>query len=324
MHTLLAWTLSGALAGPGVELAWRAPPGCPDVAEARAELERFLGGRPGGEAVAEVDLVEEDAGFVATVSVAGFAARTLRAGDCQALTRAAALVIAVAVDPLALADSSAPSPAPPVVPPREGPAGAATALSSPPLSPRAEPSSTRERRPAPADARAQPPISHALGLRGGALYGVAGRIAGALAVAYDLDRGPLRFELRGLYGGPRRVDYPDGVGVRTWSLGFAALLCLAHAYRWLRAPICGGIEAGSAFGAGLGAAEVWRRASPWASALVGIGLVARVRSRVAVTLGGELGIALLRPAFHVGDRAVLVRAPPVGGRILLGLEFRVQ
>lgn len=340
MSLLLAWALGGALTGAGVELEWTAPLGCPERAEVRADLDRFLGGRPGADAlVARVDIVGagDEGGFVATVRVAGFAARTLRGGDCRVLARAAALVIAVAVDPLALAarvddlanePGDAPSPLPepaaagePPIP-VEGPSAASPV--EPPPAPRGGPPPPSGRGITAADPRARSVVTHAIGVRGGALYGAAGRIAGAVALVYDLDRGPLRFEARAVYGAPRRVDYPDGVGVDVQSLAIGALACLAPERRWLRVPICGGVEAGPAFGLGIGAAEVRRRASAWASALVGVGLVARVHPRVAVTLAGELGVALRRPAFHVGDRAVLVRAPPVGGRVLLGLEFRVR
>src|SRR5690606_32387413 len=50
--------------------------------------------------------------------------------------------------------------------------------------------------------RRRPAPIHGLGLRGGVIHGVTGDIAGAIALGYVFDRGPLRIEGRALYATP--------------------------------------------------------------------------------------------------------------------------
>ena len=89
----------------------------------------------------------------------------------------------------------------------------------------------------------------------------------------------------------------------------------------MRFPLCLGLEAGPLIARPRGAAAPRLRADLWASGLAGLGLVARLHDRVALVLTGEFAVALRRPAFHVGDRAELTRAPALGVRALVGLDF---
>lgn len=82
-------------------LEWVAPPQCPDEARGAEHLARYLGGRALS-APARVELTAGATGHVATVTVAG-ATRTLHAEDCETLARAAALVVAVSLDPVTAA-----------------------------------------------------------------------------------------------------------------------------------------------------------------------------------------------------------------------------
>ncbi|MEZ4451253.1 MAG: hypothetical protein R3B09_17370 [Nannocystaceae bacterium] len=329
MSILLAWALSGAPGAAGVRLEWSAPPTCPSAVEVQAELDRLLDGRAVIDEVvarAEVVAAADGGGLVATLQIGEAAPRILHAGECVALGRAIALVIAVAVDPvavagrLALADAPPPAEAPPEDPPPavdEAPPEDAREVPEPPAVEIGGGLATAE---AP---RRRPPIAHSLGLGGGALYGVTPAWTGAIAGSYRLDRGALRVEARALYATPRRVDYEDGVGALLQAVTIGALACAAPELRRLRAPLCVGLEGGPLIGVGRGSATTERRVALWASALVSTSLVARIRPRLALTLRAELAIALRRPAFHIGDREVLSRAPQVGGRGILGLEVRL-
>lgn len=105
---LLALVLSLVAPAAGLRLDWQAPAQCPDGAALRGRIERMIG----AEATARADL--QATGVVRTqgarwileldlVRAGGRERRTLVDGECGALADAAALVIAVAIDPQARA-----------------------------------------------------------------------------------------------------------------------------------------------------------------------------------------------------------------------------
>lgn len=318
---LLASIVGGVLLGSGVNLEWSAPAACPGEAEVLADVERLLGERRLAVEVAVRAVITGDSeGHAATVTIDQAAARQLRARECAALARAIALVIAVAVDPVAtiehleIVEPAPPEPAP-IVP---GPPPRPPVLGPVIVDPRPAPMPT----PPPATPpRPRPGSEHAITIRGGLLVGVTPLATGAVALGYRLDRGLLRVEARALYGTPRRLDYPDGVGARLQSVTVGALACVAPERPRVRFPLCLGLEAGPLIGRAIGAEAPRLRADLWASGLVGAGLVARLGPRVALVVGAEFAVALRRPGFHIGAREVLTRAPAVGVRALLGLEF---
>lgn len=316
---LLASIVGGVLLGAGVKLEWSAPAACPGEAEVLADVERLLGERRLAAEVAVRAVITGDGeGHAATVTIDQAAARQLRARECAALARAIALVIAVAVDPVATREhleilEPAPIEPAPIVPGPPPPV-LAPVIVDPRPAPIAEPPPASPPRP-------RPRSEHAITIRGGLLIGVTPLATGAVALGYRLDRGLLRVEARALYGTPRRLDYPDGVGARLQSVTLGALACVAPERPGVRFPLCLGLEAGPLIGRAIAAEAPRLRADLWASGLVGAGLVARLGPRVALVVGAEFAVALRRPAFHVGAREVLARAPAVGVRALVGLEF---
>jgi hypothetical protein len=106
---------SGALAplrvaraeSPSTELAWSAPSVCPEEAVVRADVERYLGQALGARRDQKLRIegvVKEDprAGFTVTLRVTsarGTQRRELANADCTKLSEAAALVVALAIDP---------------------------------------------------------------------------------------------------------------------------------------------------------------------------------------------------------------------------------
>lgn len=329
MALIHTWALATALVSPGVELEWRAPAGCSSAGEVLAEVERLLAGRRPAEVVAVVaEVATEGPEFAATVAIAGAAPRVLRAGECAALGRAVAVVIAVAVDPVRTESEDGVVPAAdevdPVVPaPPVGgePAAVGEPDATPPI--RGEqggvPAPT-----APELARAR--VVHGLGVRGGLLVGATDAPTGAVGLVYGLERGLLRVEARVLYATPRRITYDDtfdGVGARVQAVTIGALGCVAPGSATVRVPLCVGGEAGPLIGRGIGVPAGQLRADLWASGLFAAGVVGRVHRRFNLVLSVEVAVALRRPAFHVGDRDPLVRSRPVGARLLFGIEFRL-
>lgn len=309
VHT---WALVAALLGPEVELEWRAPAGCPDQTAVLADVARLLAGRTLAAPVAvAAEIVAGADGYAATVAIGQTAPRTLRASSCAPLARAVALVIAVAIDPVRLAENLVvPSPPPPVI--------AAVELPVEPVEP--APVVLAPAPPVRDEPRPRPPSQHRLGVRGGMLAGASTLPTGAVGLHYALTRGLLRVEARATYATPRRLVDDDGVGMRVQALTIGALGCVAPGSGWLQVPLCLGLEAGPLIARGVGIPAPRLRADLWASGLLGAAVVARVHRRVALVLGVEFAAALRRPAFAVGDREA-PRAPAFGGRIALGVEF---
>lgn len=326
MLTIHTWALVMGMSEPGVELEWRAPVGCASEGEVIAEVEQLLAGRRPPEVVeVRAEVVAEGPGFTAMVAIGGAAPRMLRAGECAALGRAVAVVIAVAVDPSGSREGGVPEagvvPAPPD---RVGPVGVAGPVEpdgvavDPVVEPVAvDPVVVSE------PVRARPRVVHGLGVRGGLLVGATDFPTGAVGVVYGLERGLLRVEARALYATPRRITYDktfDGAGVRVQAVTFAALACVAPGSATLRVPLCLGAEAGPLIGRGIGVPNGLLRADLWASGLFGVGVVGRAHRRFNLMLGLEIAVALRRPAFHVADYDP-VRSRAVGARLLVGFEF---
>lgn len=104
-------------------LRWDAPPGCPDQAALRAEVTRLLGGAiPEGDPVsAEGSAREVEGGYRLVLRTRMNDApgeRTLDADHCEELGDAAALILALLIDPEAVAEAT---PAPIEAPPAERP-----------------------------------------------------------------------------------------------------------------------------------------------------------------------------------------------------------
>lgn len=95
-----------------LQLAWDAPPDCPDAAEVRQQLERLLDGSPERDASARGQITREDDGFVLRLEVDG-GAKELRAAECEPLGRAAALLLSIALSPDAGLVASPDEPDPP-------------------------------------------------------------------------------------------------------------------------------------------------------------------------------------------------------------------
>ena len=135
-----------------IALTWSAPAGCPDKAAVLARIERLLGGPPQGsdrrlDARAEVEEIPRGFRLEIDLATGDFESkRVLQGALCESVADAAALVIALAFDPDAVAaqearqaDSTAAAPtdtaSPPPAPPTDStaPPADSTAPPAPPL-----------------------------------------------------------------------------------------------------------------------------------------------------------------------------------------------
>jgi hypothetical protein len=138
---------AGATGLPGVHLSWVRGDGasvCPDAAAIEAEVTERLGASPFARAPTqfiEALVTQKAEGFQVTIAMRGgdgtligSRALTSSPGDCRSIATAAALTIAIMIDPDALARAPAPRPPPappPVAPSAPGghfPAGRVTAM----------------------------------------------------------------------------------------------------------------------------------------------------------------------------------------------------
>jgi hypothetical protein len=121
---------------PGVHLSWVRGDGaglCPDAAAIESEVAERLGGNPFARAPTqfiEAIVLQKSEGFLVTIAMRaadgkllGNRALTSSPGDCRSIATAAALTIAILIDPDALARAPAPRP-PPATPPAPPPPGA--------------------------------------------------------------------------------------------------------------------------------------------------------------------------------------------------------
>jgi hypothetical protein len=108
--------------------SWQAPAGCPETAEVRAEIARLLGGSIGalpGRLQARAEVVTQGQGYAVvleTESAGEVGHRSLEAGSCRELAKATALIIALMIDPDAVAAHAPPAP-PPASPAPKSPGG---------------------------------------------------------------------------------------------------------------------------------------------------------------------------------------------------------
>lgn len=341
---VLSLVFAGASAPGEAWLRWDGPPQCPDAARGAEELRRFLGERV-PEVPVRVQLRAGAGGYEGTVAVGG-ASRTLQASDCETLGRAAALIVAVSVDPVAAAavvlaereaeaaelDETEPLAVPELDEPVQGGATPLATERGTPERPAERSRTGRTRRPVASSADALPRAepaeiasSHAIGVSGGIGRAIVPALTAAIRLGHAFDRGAFRLRTDVTYAPPRVLTYaaaPD-VGGRFQSVAVGVRACFAPGTARVTAPLCAGLEGAAVLGRGVGIGDARSPVGVWAGGLGSAGVVVRVHPRLALTADAELALGLRRPAFHVGSRETLFRATPAGVRALAGLELRV-
>ncbi len=122
-------TAQTAPPGAPFELEWRAPAGCPNADHVRAEISRLIGpdAHPQGVTRVSGEITAQEGGAfsvrLALEQSGRTGERTLSAASCAEVSRAAALLVALAIEPGAAEEDPVPlpPPAPPPVPPAQPP-----------------------------------------------------------------------------------------------------------------------------------------------------------------------------------------------------------
>ena len=344
---VLAGVLAAAPeAGHPIEIEWSAPAACPDAAWAHDEVERFVGDELSRTRATQLSFQVEiatstDAGFVAeivTVTEGGQRRRRLPHSDCQRLSQAAALIIALAIDPASIAAvdeetleaiASAEDEASPDEPedaPDESNDESGTEPETEdeprPLAPTAgdpdptepdPPESTRRLRPWWGAAR----LAFDLGV--GRLPTV--DVGGTLGVT--VGGGPLRIEVLGGAWAPRSVVVEQGRGVFwTWAIAGRVGAAIPLGRR-VELPILAGIDVGQIRAAGRGLLDAGDAAPIVGHVHLVPGATVWVHGNVGLLVEADLFVPWSRPSFSVAGHGRLYRAPPVGIHPAIGILGRI-
>jgi len=332
-HAIVAW-----LVAPPLDLGWRGPAECPDIGQAHASIEQLLAGHePPEDRRVRADVVlERTAGtFRARVHIddgTTTGERELEAATCEEVAEAAALIVAMAIDPRLAGDSEPSAPTteePPIpVPPAaddDAPSSSGTASPPPLIEAEAPP------RASVADDHPRDRTSRARRLRfvgrvaGGVGYGSVPTASGLVMLAVAIAGERWRFEIDADLWTPRRRRSPTntsvGVRVTGWSVGLRG--CGSPLAGRLELPLCAGVRLGALHGIGFGDLDATREVAPWISAMFGAGLWGWITPRFALALDVDGLVAITRPAFDLQPSDFVVRAPAGGIRALFGPVVRL-
>jgi hypothetical protein len=291
---------------PPIAVTWDAPEGCPGVDELRAEIRRLAGPAPAPaelpSAQASVRRGPKDTWQLTLLTRAGTleGERRLVSGDCVALMRATALVLALMINPSA----GAPEPPPPP-PPRAPP----PVVAAPP--PPAAPEPRLPRFAAGIDLLVGTGV-----LPGGATAGLGGRLVWfwrALSI-----EGRANFWRAGSATSPG--DASTG-GAFERADGAVAGCATARRARRVSPGICLGVSLSRAHGSGFGVSDPSAATGWWTGGLVEGNVRFRPTARNAVRVAIEGFAPFGRPTFALEGIGPVWTPAAFGARATLGWEL---
>ena len=316
-----------------LQLAWDAPPGCPDAEVVRRHAQTRLEGR-GSSTVTEATVRGSDGeGWHLKISVqgpAGIDRREVTATSCEELAEAAGLFIAVAAELEADRDEDLPeqeTPAPEVPPPQPADEDAPP-VSDEPSTVDSTTSPPRRSSPGPAPIEPAPTrrIRGAVRIEGIAqlfrlLPATSGGVGGAVALFPGAAQ--LRLEGRAHYFFAQRAMYPGGTVGADFDLWIgAAVVCFEPRWSSLSFPMCTGLEAGGMRGRAVGVSDPSSGTAAFVGLPVDVAVTWAPTRWLALWLGPRAMLSLRRPPFHVRDLDTLFRAGPGALRLVAGVEVR--
>lgn len=336
-------------AGETIELRWAAPAGCPQRDQVRALVERLVPSvGPGLRAEATIEAVA--GGFRGMLALwpgeARQTVRRLEAEDCMVLARAMAVVIAVSMDPVGVAESERTAEVPESPPSSDELASDGTASGRA----RARGAANEGERAGSdasdasleaglalrgaADRRSAGPLPARGGLEGGMRLGagVGGLLLPAAGVGLSLAAfvGTARVHVRAVaqYWAPQRVAFDptrDASGELQLVTG-GARACPQLGWGRVRIPLCAGVDAGAMIGRGTGHDLVTSRSArePWVGAVFEPGVTVGVTSRVSLWLALEGVVSLHRPQFVIEGAPQTWTAGAGAVRGLFGVQVHAR
>lgn len=321
----------------GIGLRWRAPPGCGDAQGVLDDALALLVDPVDPAVTLRVDatvIVTDGATLVLRLGEGADASeRRIEVARCDELPGAAALLVAMAIDP-SVAGSIAPivpepetpvEPAPVEPAPVEPTAIESTAIEPAPAMPPPGPVAAPPA--APPDPRAPLHLGASLGAGLGAF--TLPRVTAALDLALTITTGRARVELGATWWTPTEGTSTTNARIRgQFQLAAATVRgCYVPRWRSLEFPLCAAGQAGAVLGRGTGALPDPRSArATWIAVGGGSTMLWRPRR-----LGGRLGLwlrtegtgALTQPAFATAPSGLVWRAGPGALTVQGGAELRL-
>ncbi len=311
-------------------LNWSAPDTCPGPGPTLEQIEHLAPGlthRADSSVEIRVELEPSPGGIALALTIHdrhGELHRNLEAADCEEAQRAASLLIAVFLDPVASAQTL-------------GRARTSAAHDDPPRhEPEPEPKPEPEPEPEPENWRSQRGESNSSpapqGLRLGVRTFVGGgfgptdtgtaTLGGALAILGS----NWRAELGGAWTLPRTVRRGPQLGGTFDGWFILARGCFVPTLgprARIELPLCPTLELGRVHGRGVDELPVALEAAfTWFAIGVGQGLVFVPIDRLAIGVELQLAVPLQGGRFSIGDQEIQ-RLTPVGVRALAGVELRL-
>lgn len=325
-------------------LGWDAPEVCPEGDSIREEVTRLLGG-----AIPEQDesvqahgvMTEVEGAFRLTLStsvgdVEG--ERTLEGESCEELGQAAALILALMIDPEAVASAEV-DPAPvaeepvarvveepfieaPIVEAPIEDMGVAAGLSAPESPPASVPSAELERGDDPTEEPEDESLRGFLGVAGLLDVGSLPDVSGGVALEGGLGVPLVAVRLRATYVAPRRVRRDGTSGAEITVVSADARACV-HPFEGARFVYgCAGLLLGVAIATGFGFDRDETGVGTFGAAVVGLGLAWRVASFLELDLGADLNVPFNPLEFGTREAdGSFHQQSPVAGRF--GLTARL-
>jgi hypothetical protein len=338
-----------------ISLRYSAPEGCPAAADVVKEVDRLLGGRAAPSAApieVSARVSQEDGGGyrLRLEATRGGTPRVreLRGPTCAAVTDAAAVILALMIDPSAVA--SAPEEAP-KMPQGEAPKAAQseptktaqveaprTAPGEVAVNPAVAPSGPTPTAPAPAASSAPPSnglagapaparapgLSLGLGAWAGADVGSIGPLSAGFGAVGALFYRRQRFEL-GFGFWPERsstlADRPS-TGGDVSLVAISAGTCRAIPAGPISLSPCGSLEVGRLSAAGFGVERPGSGAAAWVALKAGGMAIWEPWDRVGLTLRLEAVAPFVRPRFILENVGTVHRPSAVASRAAAGVEVR--
>lgn len=326
-----------ALAGPPApSIEWSAPPGCPTRADVLGRAARLMGRPALDERPAEVSIRGyvhmEPTGFALAMEIespTGVTRKRVSAEGCAVLGSVAALMMAVALDPVATTmmlpvDDSTPlrEPIPPIPSSEPEP---------PPAPTRAPVRRSSRRAPSPpnagpAPARREPAfVEGMLRASGGVGRGLVPTIDGMLSLGGGVRTRWLRAELVAFHVLSQVARYPDrrtvGANVAAW--GGSVRAGPAFEVGAFEVSTRAGVSAAALVATGFGVLDPRGNTSAWIALCFVPGLRWRPGPRWALGADFEGEVALRRPAFSLDALPTLYRTSPVSVRGAIVVELRL-
>ncbi len=315
-------------ATPLLDLAWSAPPECPDKDHVVAEVADLVGPRHPGQrpltARGTISSRPSPRPYYALELVVGGEAkpRTMTGVDCARLASAAALVLALDIDPGAL-EREAPAPAAPSgeepAPPPAGVPPTATPTPTPTRKP-------GRRRPVVHPRRPRPSFEATLGPRFVLDVGSLPRETAAAGAAFSIAREALALEVQGTgYGRRFTTNGPrNGAGgAYVDLLSLAAHGCARSLVARVEWRGCLGGELGREATRGISIAQPASSSSVWGA----ISAVFRARAWpdrvVSPTVGVVVGTPVTAPRVVIDGFQTVFEPPVVFVRAFLGIEAKL-